>query len=376
MPAAVRRAAEAHCEGGRLNSLLLSGDDDLSVQSRTVPHLRTAPRSGNLAITLARLERVPEGTNREGIHSPSLSRGRETLYKWGPGPSTAAAEPALLKSTPTMDDLPGVSTAPPDDDAARYAAALELNARLRAQAAQIPSTDAGYGPSDGEGDDDAAKYQAAMELNARLRATAQQIPGYGPADGLQKEDGPPTQEDMDEIDQLQQALALNARLKRRQEEAEALARERAIAEAEAQRFREESLFDFRGPRKAIPRKRRGSGRRASSDPEKARIERDNAMLVRHMTDIQTARRPAPRPTFCGGHKAASAIRRKETSRKILRENHKIAAKLEKISDGVARRSSGYTRTKPLHEGPLQKRNREMALARRARPVLQQPDMTF
>ena len=49
---------------------------------------------------------------------------------------------------------------------------------------------------------------------------------------------------------------------------------------------------------------------------------------------------------------------------------------EKISDGVARRSSGYTRTKPLHEGPLQKRNREMALARRARPVLQQPDMTF
>ena len=144
----------------------------------------------------------------------------------------------------------------------------------------------------------------------------------------------------------------------------------------AQRFREESLFDFRGPRKAIPRKRRGSGRRASSDPEKARIERDNAMLVRHMTDIQTARRPAPRPTFCGGHKAASAIRRKETSRKILRENHKIAAKLEKISDGVARRSSGYTRTKPLHEGPLQKRNREMALARRARPVLQQPDMTF
>ena len=65
-----------------------------------------------------------------------------------------------------------------------------------------------------------------------------------------------------------------------------------------------------------------------------------------------------------------------TSRKILRENHKIAAKLEKISDGVARRSSGYNRTKPLHEGPLQKRNREMALARRARPVLQQPDMTF
>ena len=277
-----------------------------------------------------------------------------------------------------MDTLPGGSTAPPDDDAARYEAALELNARLRAQAAQIPSTDAGYGPSDGEGDDE-ARYAAAMELNARLRATAQQIPGYGPADGLQQapaDDGPPTSEDLDEIDQLQQALALNARLKRRQEEAEALARERAIAEAEAQRFREESLFDFRGPRKAIPRKRRGSGRRASSDPEKARIERDNAMLVRHMTDIQTARRPAPRPTFCGGHRAASAIRRKETSRKILRENHKIAAKLEKISDGIARRSSGYTRTKPLHEGPLQKRNREMALARRARPVLQQPDMTF
>ena len=274
-----------------------------------------------------------------------------------------------------MDVLPNST---PDDDAARYEAALELNARLRAQAAQIPDDGAGYGPSDGEGDDDEARYRAAMELNARLRATAAQLPGYGPADGLQQapaEDGPPTAEDLDEIDQLQQALALNARLKRRQEEAEALARERAIAEAEAQRFREESLFDFRGPRKAIPRKRRGSGRRASSDPEKARIERDNAMLVRHMTDIQTARRPAPRP-FLGGHKAASAIRRKETSRKILRENHKIAAKLEKISDGVARRSSGYNRTKPLHEGPLQKRNREMALARRARPVLQQPDMTF
>ena len=279
-----------------------------------------------------------------------------------------------------MDVLPGGSTAPPDDDdEARYEAALELNARLRAQAAQIPDDGAGYGPSDGEGDDDEARYRAAMELNARLRATAAQLPGYGPADGLQQapaEDGPPTAEDLDEIDQLQQALALNARLKRRQEEAEALARERAIAEAEAQRFREESLMDFRGPRKAIPRKRRGSGRRASSDPEKARIERDNAMLVRHMTDIQTARRPAPRPMYQGGHKAASAIRRKETSRKILRENHKIAAKLEKISDGVARRSSGYNRTKPLHEGPLQKRNREMALARRARPVLQQPDMTF
>ena len=277
-----------------------------------------------------------------------------------------------------MDVLPNST---PDDDEARYQAALELNARLRAQAAQIPDDGAGYGPSDGEGDDDEARYRAAMELNARLRATAAQLPGYGPADGLQKapaEDGPPTAEDLDEIDQLQQALALNARLKRRQEEAEALARERAIAEAEAQRFREESLMDFQGPRKAIPRKRRGSASRrlGNRDPEKARIERDNAMLVRHMTDIQTARRPAPRPQYQGGHKAASAIRRKETSRKILRENHKIAAKLEKISDGVARRSSGYNRTKPLHEGPLQKRNREMALARRARPVLQQPDMTF
>ena len=99
-------------------------------------------------------------------------------------------------------------------------------------------------------------------------------------------------------------------------------------------------------------------------------------LSRPLTRRPPARRPAPRPTFCGGHRAASAIRRKETSRKILRENHKIAAKLEKISDGIARRSSGYSRTKPLHEGPLQKRNREMALARRARPVLQQPDMTF
>ena len=105
-------------------------------------------------------------------------------------------------------------------------------------------------------------------------------------------------------------------------------------------------MDFQGPRKAIPRKRRGSASRrlGNRDPEKARIERDNAMLVRHMTDIQTARRPAPRPMYQGGHKAASAIRRKETSRKILRENHKIAAKLEKISDGVARRSSGYNRT--------------------------------
>ena len=93
-----------------------------------------------------------------------------------------------------MDVLPGGSTAPPDDDEeARYQAALELNARLRAQAAQLPDDGAGYGPSDGEGDDDEAKYQAAMELNARLRATAQQIPGYGPADGLQQApagDGP------------------------------------------------------------------------------------------------------------------------------------------------------------------------------------------
>ena len=109
-----------------------------------------------------------------------------------------------------MDNLPEGSTAAPDDDAARYEAALELNARLRAQAAQLPSTDAGYGPSDGEGADDEAKYQAAMELNARLRATAAQLPGYGPADGLQQApaaDGPPTVEDLDEIDQLQQALA-------------------------------------------------------------------------------------------------------------------------------------------------------------------------
>ena len=208
------------------------------MQSRNRTALRAAPRSDNLSITLARLERVPEGTNREGIPSPSLSPGRETLYKWGPGPSTAAAEPALPKSTPAMDSLPGGATAPPDDDAARYEAALELNARLRAQAAQIPHDG---GPSDGEGADDAARYREAMELNARLRATAAELPGYGPADGLQQApaaDGPPTAEDLDEIDQLQQALALNARLKRRQEEAEALARDRAIAEAEAQRFRE------------------------------------------------------------------------------------------------------------------------------------------
>ena len=85
MPAAVRRAAEAYREGGRLNSLLLSSDEHLSVQSRNRTALRAAPRSDNLAITLARLERVPEGTNREGIHSPSLSPGRETSYKWGPG---------------------------------------------------------------------------------------------------------------------------------------------------------------------------------------------------------------------------------------------------------------------------------------------------
>ena len=79
MPAAVRRAAEAHCEGGRLKSLLLSNDEHLSVQSRTVPHLRAAPRSDNLAITLARLERVPEGAYRELDHSPSPSHGRKTL---------------------------------------------------------------------------------------------------------------------------------------------------------------------------------------------------------------------------------------------------------------------------------------------------------
>ena len=109
---------------------------------------------------------------------------------------------------------------------------------------------------------------------------------------------------------------------------------------------EESLMDFQGPRKAIPRKRRGSASRrlGNRDPEKARIERDNAMLVRHMTDIQTARRPAPRP-FLGGHKAASAIRRKETSRKILRENHKIAARLEAIGDTGGVRSSGYAKTR-------------------------------
>ena len=80
---------------------------------------------------------------------------------------------------------------------------------------------------------------------ARLRATAAQLPGYGPADGLQQapaEDGPPTSEELDESDQLQQALALNARLKRRQEEAEALARERAAAVA-AQYAGVAALFD-------------------------------------------------------------------------------------------------------------------------------------
>ena len=45
-----------------------------------------------------------------------------------------------------MDVLPNST---PDDDEARYEAALELNARLRAQAAQIPDDGAGYGPSDG-----------------------------------------------------------------------------------------------------------------------------------------------------------------------------------------------------------------------------------
>lgn len=264
---------------------------------------------------------------------------------------------------------PGGADADADDEA-RYRAALALNARLRDEAARLPD-EAGYGPSDGEGaDEDGARYREALALNASLRAQAAHLPdgaGYGPADAGEV-DGP---EDLEEIEQLQQALELNARLKKRQDGADALARERAVAEAEAQRFRDESLVDFRGPRPTQKSRRPP----LSKDPAKQKIARENAMLVRHMGEIQTERRPLQRP-FLGGHRAASAIRRKETSRKILRENRHIATRLEKVADGVARRSSGYTRVKPLHEGPLQKRNREMALTRRARPVLQQPDMAF
>ena len=44
------------------------------------------------------------------------------MYKWGPGPYLPPPTAALLKSTPAMDNLPGGSTAAPDDDAARYEA--------------------------------------------------------------------------------------------------------------------------------------------------------------------------------------------------------------------------------------------------------------
>ena len=285
------------------------------------------------------------------------------------GPPRACPSRSVPLRKETMD--PGGADAA-DDDEARYRAALALNARLRDEAAQLELPGAGYGPSDGEAeaDEDGARYREALALNASLRAQAARLPdeaGYGPADAGEV-DGP---EDLEEIEQLQQALQLNARLKKRHDGAEALARERAMAEAEAQRFRDESLMDFRGSRPTQKSRRPP----LSKDPDKQKIARENAMLVRHMGEIQTERRPLQRP-FLGGHRAASAIRRKETSRKILRENRHIATRLEKVADGVARRSSGYTQVKPLHEGPLQKRNREMALTRRARPVLQQPDMAF
>ena len=127
--------------------------------------------------------------------------------------------------------------------------------------------------------------------------------------------GPPTAEDFDEIDQLQQALARNARLKRRQEEAEALARERAIAEAEARRAARSRSWTSRARERSRGATSGSASRRLGNrDPEKARIERDNAMLVRHMTDMDGAaaarRGPCtraatrPRPRFEGRRRRA------------------------------------------------------------------------
>ena len=76
-----------------------------------------------------------------------------------------------------MDVLPGGSTAPPDDDdAARYEAALELNARLRAQAAQIPDDGAGYGPSDGEGADDDSAHASHEPHASYVRKRGHRVP--------------------------------------------------------------------------------------------------------------------------------------------------------------------------------------------------------
>ena len=72
----------------------------------------------------------------------------------------------------------------PDDDAARYGAALELNARLRPKRPGSP-TRGGLRPVDGEGAADEARYGG----DGAQRAPAgdgRPAPGHGPADGYSR----------------------------------------------------------------------------------------------------------------------------------------------------------------------------------------------
>lgn len=139
---------------------------------------------------------------------------------------------------------------------------------------------------------------------------------------------------MSDEEEWQKALALNAELKQR----ELL----LLREYEQQRLKE---------------------------LERTRVERDSAMThgTREKFSSMNGRHAA--------HLPASAILRRRQDTKIVRENKKIALRLDRVGEGGVR-SSGYGRRAALPIGPLAKKNLQMIAQQRRQRRLQQPEMSF
>ena len=200
-----------------------------------------------------------------------------------------------------------------------------------------------------------------------------------PAEGF--EDG---EWDEEEEAQFRAAIELNRQLKMKaaqQEEVDRQAAEAAAA-AEALPYDDDDDYEPATQRASVqkPFNPRASKQLMQQRLQQQRIDRENAVLVRHMNDINRGNKKSGfshNARFeTHDHVAASAITRKRQSNKIIRENRAMAQRLEAVGDSGGIRSSGYGRSRRQEpRGPLAKRNLEIARRGRA-PRLQQPEMNF
>ena len=194
-----------------------------------------------------------------------------------------------------------------------------------------------------------------------------------PAEGF--EDG---EWDEEEEAQFRAAIELNRQLKMKAAQQEEVDRQAA----EALPYDDDDDYEPATQRASVqkPFNPRASKQLMQQRLQQQRIDRENAVLVRHMNDIN---RGSKKSGFSHNarfethdHVAASAITRKRQSNKIIRENRAMAQRLEAVGDSGGIRSSGYGRSRRQEpRGPLAKRNLEIARRGRA-PRLQQPEMNF